>query len=133
MIRLSENGPRAKGKLAPVRGIREKWWRWGELNPRPKQLLPDIYASVGLFISLRARQSAGLSRNMRSIVQAAASKRRTPRRDLLNYASPLSRHRRFSIGPKLGRRSEVLVRSGVFWPLFTRPANVLDAQSGFHV
>ena len=62
-------------------------WRWGESNPRPKQLQPNFYACILPLISQGVCQQAGLSPSIRSVIRTSAPERRAPKQVLLSYAA----------------------------------------------
>ena len=45
------------------------FWRWGESNPRPKQLQPNLYARILPLISRGVCRQAGLSPSIHSVVR----------------------------------------------------------------
>ena len=47
----------------------EGWWRWGESNPRPRQLQPNFYACIPPLISQGVCRRTGLSPSNRSVVR----------------------------------------------------------------
>ena len=67
--------------------LSEGWWRWGESNPRPKQLQPNFYACILPLISQEVCQQAGLSSSNRSVIRTSAPERRAPKQVLLSYAA----------------------------------------------
>ena len=60
---------------------------WGESNPRPKQLLPNVYACILPLISQEVCQQAGLSSSTRSVIRTATPERRASQQVLLSYAA----------------------------------------------
>ena len=56
-----------------------QWWRWGESNPRPKRLWPNIYACSPPLISHPVRRRTGLSRHNRSVIRGPSARTERPR------------------------------------------------------
>ena len=75
-----------------------KWWRRGELNPRPKLRHPGLYARVPSF-NLAACNADGQAFHAASSHEFTSTHARLPgmRQDLQVHASPLSRRRRFRV------------------------------------
>ena len=97
------------GKLLAIKG---DWWRWRELNPRPRQLHSDVYVRSRLILSCRVGQSAGFPNTYLHDGISTCPRGSGSRQSLLVDASTLSRHRCFSDVPfNLGSVSEVIVRS----------------------
>ena len=89
----------------------EGWWRWGESNPRPERLWPNIYARVAPLISERARRRTGLSQSNRSVVRgpdAQAERFRPSPAELCRGG--LAGVCQATSGPMLGRERVIVVR-----------------------
>ena len=96
-----------------------KWWRWGESNPRPKRLWPNIYACSPPLVSHPVRRRTGLSGRNRSVVRGPSARTERPR------ASParlcrcgLAGVRRATSGPLIRPRERNRCSQLQFFPFF---------------
>ena len=95
------------------------WWRWGESNPRPKRLWPNIYACSPPLISHPVRRRTGLSGRNRSVIRGPSARTERPR------ASParlcrcgLAGVRRATSGPLIRPRERNRCSQLQFFPFF---------------
>ena len=96
-----------------------QWWRWGESNPRPKRLWPNIYACSPPLISHPVRRRTGLSGRNRSVIRGPSARTERPR------ASParlcrcgLAGVRRATSGPLIRPRERNRCSQLQFFPFF---------------
>ena len=89
----------------------EGWWRWGESNPRPERLWPNIYARSEPLVSRAVCRFTGLSARNRSVVRGpdARAERFWPSPAELCRGG-LAGVCRATSGPMLGRESVIVVR-----------------------
>ena len=97
----------------------EGWWRWGESNPRPKRLWPNIYACSPPLVSHPVRRRTGLSGHNRSVIRGPSARTERPR------ASParlcrcgLAGVRRATSGPLIRPRERNRCSQLQFFPFF---------------
>ena len=110
---------RATSYRNPAKTASLKWWRWGESNPRPKRLWPNIYACSPPLISHPVRRRTGLSGHNRSVIRGPSARTERPR------ASParlcrcgLAGVRRATSGPLIRPRERNRCSQLQFFPFF---------------
>ena len=87
------------------------FWRWGESNPRPRRLWPNVYARSEPLVSRAVCRFTGLSVRIRSVVRepdARAERFRPSPAELCRGG--LAGVCRATSGPKLGRESVIVIR-----------------------